>query len=113
MLEIFNPVGRIVCVFISFCMGNRILFRYDNDHGIQKEIVQPVYIALIAVIAAVTAILILSFAGPEHSESRFWRTVHSVRRGMDFVSYWFFNAMAVLTIVIAVYVLVLKIRGMI
>ena len=92
-------------------MGNSVLFCYDDDHRIQKEIVQPVYIALIAVIAAVTAILILSFAGPEHSESRFWRTVHSVRRGMDFVSYWFFNAMAVLTVGIAIYVLILKLQG--
>ncbi|MBR2806058.1 MAG: hypothetical protein IKE18_04675 [Oscillospiraceae bacterium] len=92
-------------------MGNSILFPYDDDHRIQEKIVQPAYIVLIAFVVISAGILMLSFVGPEHSESAFWKTIHSVRKGMDLISYWFFNAMAALTVGIAIYILILKVQG--
>lgn len=41
----------------------------------------------------------LSAIAPVKSERKFWHIIHKIRAGMDFVSYWFFNICAILTII--------------
>lgn len=45
----------------------------------------------------------LSVIAPMKSQNKFWRLIHKIRDGMDFVSYWFFNICAILTIVYVIW----------
>lgn len=45
-----------------------------------------------------TAIVILSFAAPNESSSRFWLIIKKVRNILDLVSYWIINLLAIGTI---------------
>lgn len=62
------------------------------------------------VVALLTVVLVLSFAGPENSEKPFWRAVQRLRRGFDAVSYWIINGFAILTILL---VLIAAVRAII
>lgn len=57
---------------------------------------------LVFILIVISILLILSFIGPEDRKSGFWYYVQKIRKGMDFVSYWFINIFAIGSILVAV-----------
>lgn len=55
---------------------------------------------IVAVMLGIIYVLFfLSVIAPTKSKRKFWLIIRKIRAGMDFVSYWFFNICAILTIV--------------
>jgi len=62
---------------------------------------------IVAVALGIIYILFfLSVIAPMKSQKKFWRAIHKIRAGMDFVVYWFFNICAILTILYVIWMAV-------
>lgn len=62
---------------------------------------------IVAVVLGIIYILFfLSVIAPMKSKRKFWRAIHKIRVGMDFVVYWFFNICAILTILYVVWMVI-------
>ena len=68
------------------------------------------YVLLIGAVLA-TAVMILSFIGPESSEAPFWKLIIRIRRIMDSICYSLFNLIAFAGIGKAIYDLFCSLNG--
>lgn len=62
------------------------------------------FLAILLILAAafVTAVVILSFITPQHSQSSFWQAVHRVRDALDKIVYYAMCTMAVCCVCVPV-----------
>lgn len=52
-------------------------------------------IVFIVVFIMALIVFLLDVFGPTHSQTPFWNTIHTLRRGLDAFSYWFLNICAI------------------
>lgn len=63
-------------------------------------------VIFICAIVLALVIFLLDVLGPMHSQAPFWLTIHTLRGGLDLISYWFMNLCAIATILVVVYLVV-------
>lgn len=61
---------------------------------------------IVGITSVLLVILILSFIGPEQSESPFWQKIQAIRSVMDTVCYWFINFTAAGSLLLGIVVTV-------